>query len=472
MQVTCKNTWFDVSSETDLYRLGDEGRRLAEIQRHDGNTERLARKSYEALRVRVLRRPYCSLASWPRTRSCVLVTTLPTKQAATNFNWESTSTGMKEQEKWEIPEKTRRPTASSSTIPTCENLVTRSKIEPVMGSMSWSPASIMAGGRCLPSWWSLSKMTVAYQEGGSLQKWRSPTKMMVTYKNGGRLPRWWSFTKIVVAYQDGRRLRQVGGPLNIEVLRADEGDWGEYGSAPEWGGTGDLRENPPTNGIVLHDSHIALFKIEARAAKRSSCYTSAVRHIQQSVRERHRHGMRRAGLLIITLAFYNRWGGGVQVTGVPPLLLSGRWLRCWRCSTKRLALQVPNGFIMATALHRRNVVAMDQNQKGFRKMPSPALHPCRTSNPLGGQEQMDESAVKEHAPTTQLGFLLSHLISTPFSSTPEDRVKNLHYLVIRCSQARVLVLLLHHLSPLPDCKRGGTPMTCSPPHHPSPQYNN
>ncbi|KAJ8893448.1 hypothetical protein PR048_006046 [Dryococelus australis] len=52
--------------------------------------------------------------------------------------------------------------------------------------------------------------------------------------------------------------RTIWTALNIEVLRADEGARGGYGAA--WsggaGGTGDPRENPPTNGIVRHDSHM------------------------------------------------------------------------------------------------------------------------------------------------------------------------------------------------------------------------
>ncbi|KAJ8887971.1 hypothetical protein PR048_007456 [Dryococelus australis] len=53
-----------------------------------------------------------------------------------------TATGIKGRGKWEIPEKTRRPTASSGTIPTCENLVTRPGIEP--GSRWWE-ASVITG---------------------------------------------------------------------------------------------------------------------------------------------------------------------------------------------------------------------------------------------------------------------------------------------------------------------------------------
>ncbi|KAJ8893074.1 hypothetical protein PR048_005657 [Dryococelus australis] len=49
-------------------------------------------------------------------------------------------TGMKGRGKREIPEKTRRPTASSGTIPTCENPVTRQGIEP---SSPWWEASVL-----------------------------------------------------------------------------------------------------------------------------------------------------------------------------------------------------------------------------------------------------------------------------------------------------------------------------------------
>ncbi|KAJ8877521.1 hypothetical protein PR048_021976 [Dryococelus australis] len=50
--------------------------------------------------------------------------------------------GMKGRGKLEIPEKTRRPTASSGTIPTCENPVTRSGIEP--GSPWWEASVLIA----------------------------------------------------------------------------------------------------------------------------------------------------------------------------------------------------------------------------------------------------------------------------------------------------------------------------------------
>ncbi|KAJ8867652.1 hypothetical protein PR048_031455 [Dryococelus australis] len=52
------------------------------------------------------------------------------------------SAGMKGREKLDIPEKTRRPTASSGTIPTCENPVTRPGIEP--GSPWWEASVLTA----------------------------------------------------------------------------------------------------------------------------------------------------------------------------------------------------------------------------------------------------------------------------------------------------------------------------------------
>ncbi|KAJ8893087.1 hypothetical protein PR048_005670 [Dryococelus australis] len=54
----------------------------------------------------------------------------------------ATGAGMKGQGKREIPEKTRRPTASSRTIPTCENPVTRPGIEP--GSPLWEASVLIA----------------------------------------------------------------------------------------------------------------------------------------------------------------------------------------------------------------------------------------------------------------------------------------------------------------------------------------
>ncbi|KAJ8895189.1 hypothetical protein PR048_000514 [Dryococelus australis] len=49
---------------------------------------------------------------------------------------------LQEQGKREIPEKTRRPTASSGTIPTCENPVTRQGVEP--GSPWWEASVLIA----------------------------------------------------------------------------------------------------------------------------------------------------------------------------------------------------------------------------------------------------------------------------------------------------------------------------------------
>ncbi|KAJ8885722.1 hypothetical protein PR048_011920 [Dryococelus australis] len=52
------------------------------------------------------------------------------------------STGMKGRGKWEIPEKTHRPTTSSGTIPICENPVTRVGIEPE--SLWWEASRLAA----------------------------------------------------------------------------------------------------------------------------------------------------------------------------------------------------------------------------------------------------------------------------------------------------------------------------------------
>ncbi|KAJ8894442.1 hypothetical protein PR048_007096 [Dryococelus australis] len=58
------------------------------------------------------------------------------------------STKMKGQEKLEIPERTRRPTQSSSTIPTYENPVTRPRIEP--GSNRWEESRLTTLPLCPP----------------------------------------------------------------------------------------------------------------------------------------------------------------------------------------------------------------------------------------------------------------------------------------------------------------------------------
>ncbi|KAJ8871224.1 hypothetical protein PR048_027530 [Dryococelus australis] len=61
--------------------------------------------------------------------------------------WPLISAGMQGRGKWEIPEKTRRPAASSGTIPTYENPgVTRPEIEP--GSPLWEAGRLTVHHRC------------------------------------------------------------------------------------------------------------------------------------------------------------------------------------------------------------------------------------------------------------------------------------------------------------------------------------
>ncbi|KAJ8867373.1 hypothetical protein PR048_031174 [Dryococelus australis] len=64
-------------------------------------------------------------------------------------------------EKREIPEKTRRPTASSGTIPTCGNPVTRPGIEP--GSPWWEASVLIAQPPPMPAQSSPSTVTAGYQ---------------------------------------------------------------------------------------------------------------------------------------------------------------------------------------------------------------------------------------------------------------------------------------------------------------------
>ncbi|KAJ8874298.1 hypothetical protein PR048_025144 [Dryococelus australis] len=87
----------------------------------------------------------------------------------------------------EIPEKTRRPTASSGTIPTCENPVTRLGIEPGL------------------PWWEES---------------------------------------VLIAQPPSSEPK---GVIKVNMERRRSGGAGE---------TGDPREDPLTNGIVRHDSHL------------------------------------------------------------------------------------------------------------------------------------------------------------------------------------------------------------------------
>ncbi|KAJ8870992.1 hypothetical protein PR048_027295 [Dryococelus australis] len=62
--------------------------------------------------------------------------------------------------------------------------------------------------------------------------------------------------------------------LHIEILKADEGETSENAAAPECKGggeTGGPRGNPPTNGIVRHDSHLR--KSEGDPAGSGTLYT-------------------------------------------------------------------------------------------------------------------------------------------------------------------------------------------------------
>ncbi|KAJ8872346.1 hypothetical protein PR048_025950 [Dryococelus australis] len=60
--------------------------------------------------------------------------------ATTGLQRHDYEAGMKRRGKREIPEKTRRPTAASGTIPTCENPMTRPGIEPCW---TWWEASVL-----------------------------------------------------------------------------------------------------------------------------------------------------------------------------------------------------------------------------------------------------------------------------------------------------------------------------------------
>ncbi|KAJ8871411.1 hypothetical protein PR048_027728, partial [Dryococelus australis] len=91
------------------------------VHRYDGNTSRLARRSDETLDIEVLR------------------------AVEDEARWLWSSTGMKGWGKRDIPEKTRRPAASSATIPTCKihrvGVVAR-----LLGSHQSEPGSIPGGG--------------------------------------------------------------------------------------------------------------------------------------------------------------------------------------------------------------------------------------------------------------------------------------------------------------------------------------
>ncbi|KAJ8883943.1 hypothetical protein PR048_015799 [Dryococelus australis] len=126
---------------------------------------------------------------------------------------------MKGRGKREIPEKTRRPTASSGTIPTCENPVTRTGIEP-----------------SLP-WWEVS-VPIAQQPTHNPPGASGFVAPGVLERRTGAAP-CPGETRTLTIISHGRVAAGTS----------------EYGAASELigaGGVGDPRENPPTNGIVQH----------------------------------------------------------------------------------------------------------------------------------------------------------------------------------------------------------------------------
>ncbi|KAJ8870636.1 hypothetical protein PR048_029659 [Dryococelus australis] len=209
--------------------------------------------------------------------------------------------------KREIPEKTRRPAASSSTIATCENPgVTLPGIEPC--SPWWEASSLTAqsprppfsgcysiglraeklrgdkgeiskcmrcaiaatrkapnlrelfSSRCVSCRGRGSSALLGHPldevSGTSLARVRC---IFCRRPHASRTPRLRCLNK-TPSPPEGRLCRDVhlsewrdlGGSLNIEVLRADVGEARRVLSKmPEV-----PRGNPPTSGIVLHDSHI------------------------------------------------------------------------------------------------------------------------------------------------------------------------------------------------------------------------
>ncbi|KAJ8867513.1 hypothetical protein PR048_031315 [Dryococelus australis] len=129
-------------------------------------------------------------------------------------------TGMKGRGKREIPEKTRRQAASSGMIPTCENMGgARPGNEP--GSPWWE------GGRLNHSDTAAPGVKESLRFGNPERKsWSVQLRTQEREEYPARHP-------------------QTPGAVNME--RGRNGEEGE---------TGDPREDPPTNGIVRHDSHL------------------------------------------------------------------------------------------------------------------------------------------------------------------------------------------------------------------------
>ncbi|KAJ8871636.1 hypothetical protein PR048_027963 [Dryococelus australis] len=125
--------------------------------------------------------------------------------------------------KREIPEKTRGPAASSCTIPTCENSgVTRSGIEP--------------GSPCSPA-----------------------LLVLETASRSGRLIRF-PLLLLPSLFRSARLANMSQCEVNMEQRRNVRA-----------GETGQPRENPPTNGIVRHDSHLRKSGINRPGIENNKC---------------------------------------------------------------------------------------------------------------------------------------------------------------------------------------------------------
>ncbi|KAJ8888484.1 hypothetical protein PR048_007975 [Dryococelus australis] len=119
---------------------------------------------------------------------------------------------MKGWQKREIPEKTRRPTASSGAIPTCENPVTQPGSEP---DSPWWEASVLIAQ---PPW-PLGVMERVYQ---------NIIRMYMQYVER----RWWSPYRAAVVV-DQYRMLHILCRRQKPIAASDGGDWCEYGTAPE-----------------------------------------------------------------------------------------------------------------------------------------------------------------------------------------------------------------------------------------------
>ncbi|KAJ8877658.1 hypothetical protein PR048_022113 [Dryococelus australis] len=139
--------------------------------------------------------------------------------------------------KWETPEKTCRPSASSGKIPTCKNPVTRPGIEPV--SPRWE-ASRLTAQPFLPRGSSVrTRVPVAV--------WRLRSTVDLCSSS-----RWYCAGTICRKVSPSVRSLQSGwiaDPLASEERMEQQRN-------AMTGETGNPRENPPTSGIVRHYSHM------------------------------------------------------------------------------------------------------------------------------------------------------------------------------------------------------------------------